>query len=40
MSQTAWIFMGISWFVIALVTGYCFLKLLTSDRDLGGGDGP
>jgi hypothetical protein len=36
MTTQAWIFMGSVMGMIALVTFYCFFKLLTSQRRLGG----
>lgn len=36
MSVSAWIFMGLVWAVILVMTGYCFYKLLTSNLQLGG----
>lgn len=32
MTTAAWIFLGTTWTIIILATGYCFTKLLTSDR--------
>lgn len=37
-TNEAWVFMLTVWTIIAVATGYCFWKLLTSERDLGGGD--
>ena len=34
MTAQAWVFMLVVWAVIIGMTGYCFWKLLTSDRDL------
>lgn len=36
MSSAAWIFMLIMWTIITGMTGYCFYRLLTSERQLGG----
>lgn len=36
MSISATAFMSIVWFVVIFFTGYCFKKLLTSDRRLDG----
>lgn len=36
MTTSAWVFMLTAWTIIATVTGFCFAKLLTSKRDLGG----
>lgn len=38
MTGEAWVFMVIVWAVIIGMTGYCFWKLLTSERQLGGGE--
>lgn len=38
MSTTAILFMLIVWGVILGNTGYCFYRLMTSTRNLGGGD--
>jgi hypothetical protein len=38
MSVSAWIFMLLVWGAIFASTGYCFYKLLTSERRLDGGD--
>jgi len=38
MSATAATFMIVVWAVIVVNTGYCFYKLLTSDRQLGSDD--
>lgn len=38
MSASAIVFMVIVWAVILGTTGYCFYKLLTSKRQLGGDD--
>lgn len=38
MTREAWIFMGVSWGVIAAMTAFCFFKLLTSQRRLGDDD--
>jgi hypothetical protein len=38
MSATAATFMIVVWTVIVVNTGYCFYKLLTSDRQLGSDD--
>lgn len=38
MTGEAWAFMAIVWAVIIGMTGYCFYKLLTSERQLGGPD--
>lgn len=38
MTTEAWVFMLTAWAVIIGATGYCFWKLLTSERDLGGGE--
>jgi hypothetical protein len=35
MSTSATVFMIIVWAVIVLNTGYCFYKLLTSEKQLG-----
>ena len=36
MTPEAWIFMAAAWAVIIGMTGYCFWKMLTSERQLGG----
>lgn len=38
MSWSALAFMIVVWIVVVVNTGYCFYKLLTSDRQLGSGD--
>jgi hypothetical protein len=38
MTPLAWALMLSVWAVIFTVTGYCFYKLLTSQRQFGGGD--
>ena len=38
MTTQAWVFLGIGWAVIIGMTGYCFLRMLTSQRRLDGGD--
>jgi len=38
MTVSAWIFMLSTWGVTLGCTLYCFKKLLTSDKALGGGD--
>jgi hypothetical protein len=38
MTTAAWIFMLAVWSVIIGNTGYCFWKLLSSERQFGGGD--
>lgn len=38
MTIAAWTFMILMWGVIAGMTGYCFYRLLTSERQLGGDD--
>lgn len=38
MTTEAWVFMLLVWAVIIGMTGYCFAKLVTSDRRLGGED--
>jgi hypothetical protein len=38
MTRNAWIFMGVSWALIIGMTLFCFYKLLTSQRQLGGDD--
>ena len=35
MTRSAWIFMLSAWTVIIVSTAYCFIKLLTSNRQLG-----
>ena len=35
MTTTAWIFLAVAWSIIIGLTGYCFVKLLTSDRHFG-----
>lgn len=32
MTTAAWIFLGTTWTIILVITGYCFTKLLTSER--------
>ncbi|RUL86441.1 hypothetical protein [Tautonia sociabilis] len=32
MTTSAWLFMGIVWSVVLLMTAYCFAKLLTSKQ--------
>jgi hypothetical protein len=38
LSQSALVVLGIAWSVILVNTGYCFYRLLTSQRKLGGDD--
>lgn len=38
MSATAWLFLTLVWGIILINTGYCFYRLLTSERQLGGDD--
>lgn len=38
MEPQAWVFMIAAWVVILSMTGWCFYKLLTSERQLGGED--
>lgn len=38
MSTSATVFMILVWTVIVINTGYCFYKLLTSERQLGSED--
>jgi hypothetical protein len=38
MTTSAWILMLSVWSVILAITGYCFYKLLTSERQFGQGD--
>lgn len=40
MTTEAILFMVITWSLIGGMTGYCFWKLLTSDRQLGPEDQP
>jgi hypothetical protein len=35
MDWQAWVFMLAAWALILGMTGYCFYKLLSSDRQLG-----
>ena len=36
MTNSAWLFLVAAWSVIFVCTGYCFFKLLFSNRDFGG----
>lgn len=36
LSQNALIMLAIVWLVILANTGYCFFRLMTSERNLGG----
>lgn len=36
MTTSAWVFLIFVWSIILSMTSYCFYKLLTSDRGLGG----
>jgi hypothetical protein len=36
LSTSATIMLAVVWFVILTNTGYCFFRLLTSQRNLGG----
>ena len=38
LDQSAIIMMAAVWIVILANTGYCFVRLMTSERHLGGGD--
>lgn len=38
MSATAWLFLALVWGIILINTGYCFYRLLASERQLGGDD--
>lgn len=38
MADSAWVFLGVVWGMIILNTGYCFYKLMTSERRLDGQD--
>lgn len=38
MNSSALVFMLIVWGIIFCMTGYCFYKLMTSKRQLGGDD--
>jgi hypothetical protein len=38
MTTMAWIFMLSAWAVIIIATGYCFYRLLTSERQFDGSD--
>jgi hypothetical protein len=38
MTNSAWLFLVAAWSVILTCTGYCFYKLLFSDRSFGGDD--
>ena len=39
MTNSAWLFLITAWSTIIVCAGYCFVKLLTSDRDFGGDEG-
>jgi hypothetical protein len=38
LTPSALVMLAIVWLVILANTGYCFYRLLTSERKLGGGD--
>ena len=38
LTPNAQIMLAIVWLVILANTGYCFFRLMTSERNLGGGD--
>lgn len=38
MNASAWLFLTVVWGIILANVGYCFYRLLTSKRQLGGDD--